>query len=264
MLDLELLEELYRKYSHREQVFPDPVGFLYDYPEAKDREIVGLIASSLAYGRVAQIHKSVASVLEKMLPSPRSYLEKSTNKKLFDNFKGFKHRFTTDYELSLMLIAIKSLLEEHGSLQKYFLAGLQPDDGNVLSAMCHFSQGLMKYSDFDKNSLLPCPTRGSACKRLNLYLRWLGRSDAVDPGGWEEVGASKLLMPVDTHIYRFGLAFRLTDRKSADMKTTLEITDGFKKISPEDPVRYDFTLTKASILKEPYVVKQLKKKGLLP
>jgi uncharacterized protein (TIGR02757 family) len=258
LISKDQLEKLYNKYSHKKYVYPDPVGFLYNYEHPEDREIAGLIASSLAYGRVAQIHKSVSAILDKMNTSPSSYIQKKTKTRLFEDFKGFKHRFTTDYELSLLLCSIKDIYQSCGSLQQFFLKGLKDDDETIIPAVCQFSQGLIENSKNFKNSLMPCPSKGSACKRLNLYLRWMVRNDNIDPGGWDQVPASKLIMPVDTHIYRFAIATRMTGRKNADMKTALEITAGFKKYSPEDPVKYDFAITRGSILNEKVIIEILK------
>lgn len=246
----EQLEELYLKYSSREYVYPDPVGFLYDFEDIKNREIAALVASSLAYGRVAQINKSVASVLEKMRPSVYQFISNASRKTLFDTFKGFKHRFTTDEEFSLLLYAIKLLIEEHGSLEKAFLSGLKAEDENVFPALKHFSAKLMCTCNICRNSLIPLPEKGSACKRQNLFLRWLVRKDNIDPGGWDNVSKSLLIMPIDTHIHRVSSNFGFTKRKNADMKAAVEITSAFKQLNPEDPVKYDFALTRSSILND--------------
>ncbi len=99
----------------------------------------------------------------------------------------------------------------------------------------------------DMTMLLPSPGKGSACKRLNLFLRWMVRSDDVDPGGWSGVDAGKLIVPLDTHMHRMGLEVGLTRRKQADMQAALEVTRAFRTIAPEDPVRYDFALTRLGI-----------------
>jgi len=98
-----------------------------------------------------------------------------------------------------------------------------------------------------ENSLLPCPEKGSACKRYHLYLRWMVRKDAVDPGGWDGISASKLIVPLDVHMHRICMGLGLTSRAQADLKTALEVTQRFRAIVPEDPVRYDFALTRTGI-----------------
>jgi len=246
----EKLDGLYAQYNHRRYVHPDPLEFLYDYPDSLDREIVGLIASSLAYGRVAQILKSVSAILEKMQPSPRAFIMGSSAKKLQSAFSGFKHRFTTGVEIAAMLFKTGELIEQYGSLNKCFIEGFNGDDETIIPGLSVFAKRFNSGNNDSKNSLMPDPDRGSACKRLNLFLRWMVREDDVDPGGWNGIPASKLVIPVDTHMYRICSSLDMTCRRQADMQTAIEITDYFREISPDDPVRYDFAITRLGIRKD--------------
>lgn len=243
----EKLDELYGLYNRKKFAYPDPIQFLYDYPELRDREVIGLIASSLAYGRVNQILKSVSTVLEQMNHSPFSFLENASLKQLRDTFSDFKHRFTTGDELASMLWGAKLMIERYGSLYECFLADLKGDQETVLPALSAFVKRLIGVIPGDQNSLLASPDKGSACKRLNLFLRWMVRQDRVDPGGWSKVPLSKLIIPLDTHMHRICLLLNLTGRKQADMRTAMDITHAFRKMAPEDPVRYDFALTRLGI-----------------
>jgi len=240
------LEELYEKYNRREFVHPDPLEFLFDYDEAADREIVALVASSLAYGRVAQILKSISRVLERM-PSPREFLEKASHAALKKTFKGFKHRFTTGGEIAALLYGAGKAIGAYGSLHECFTAAVGSDSKNIFSALSVFTKELISPAGCGYNSLLPRPDAGSACKRLNLFLRWMVRRDGVDPGGWDRVSPSMLVVPLDTHMHRIGRALGLTKRKQAGMKTAIEITEALGKINPDDPVKYDFALTRLGI-----------------
>jgi len=241
------LEELYNQYNRREFVHPDPLEFLYHYDDIKDREIVGLIASSLAYGRVAQILKSVSSILEKMGKLPYDFLMLKNEYQIRSTFHNFKHRFTTGNDLSNLLMAIKKTLDEYGSIQNVFKFLIDPNDQNIIPAISGFVYHLNNLTESSDLKLLPSPEKGSACKRLNLYLRWMIRKDAVDPGGWDDISAEKLLIPLDTHMYKIGTAFGFSNRKQANLKTAIEITSGFKKFTPQDPTKYDFALTRFGI-----------------
>ena len=241
------LESLYDFYNSRKWVHPDPLEFLYNYSDSRDIEVAGLIASALAYGRVAQILKSVSGVLEKMGSSPCDFLMSVAPSSLRRIYSGFKHRFTTGDELARMLIGARSVIKQYGSLYNCFLAGFSDQDDTVLNGLSFLVNELGKKSKGKKNSLLALPTKGSACKRWNLYLRWMVREDRVDPGGWAGISPSRLIIPLDTHMHRICLLMGLTERKNADMRTALEITDAFKKIEPQDPVRYDFALTRLGI-----------------
>lgn len=243
------LDDLYARYNRRDMVHPDPLEFLAAYPDPRDREIVALVASSLAYGRVEQILKSVAVVLDRM-DSPARFLGRSSGPTLRRTFRDFKHRFTTGEELAALLIGVRRVTDRHGSLLACFQAGLRDSDPTVLLALSAFVAELSEPSGGACGSLLASPADGSACKRLNLFLRWLVRRDEVDPGGWETVKASRLILPLDTHLYRICRALGFTDRNSADMRTALEITDAFRAVSPDDPVRYDFALSRLGIRKD--------------
>lgn len=244
------LETLYKKYNRCEFVHPDPLEFLYKYPKAREREIVGLIASSLAYGRVAQILKSVSNVLGKMGSSPYEYLKKKSDKEITKDFSDFKHRFTTGCDKAGLLIGMKRVIKKHGSLEGCFRAGYEKDDETFMPALSFFVGELSRCAGCARLNLLPPPELGSACKRLNLYLRWMVRKDEVDPGGWEDLPSSKLIVPLDTHMYKIGKRFNFTKRKQADLKTAMEITRGFANILPKDPVKYDFALTRFGIRSE--------------
>jgi uncharacterized protein (TIGR02757 family) len=240
------LSRLYATYNRREFVHPDPLELLYDYSDLPDRELVGLIASALAYGGVRQILKSVRSVLERM-ESPRQFLLRATRESLLAEFGSFKHRFTTGEELAIMLFGMKRVIERYGSLESCFLEGLSKEDETILPALTEFVREVSAVFQGRPRSLLPSPTKGSACKRLNLFLRWMVRRDDVDPGGWDHVPASKLIVPVDVHMHRISLRLGLTARKQANLRTACEVTAAFRVIEPNDPVRYDFALTRLGI-----------------
>ncbi len=246
-IDKDILEKLYLKYNRCEFVPTDPVQFLWNYDDPQDREIVGLISSSLAYGRVAQILKSVSSVLEKM-PGPARFLRNAALGSLERAFDGFKHRFTTGKGLAAMLYGAKLAIEKYGSLNHCFLASLSDSDEAILPALEGFVRELSADEMIGPNYLLPLPSRGSACKRSNLFLRWMVREDEIDPGCWRGVSTMKLIIPLDTHMAGICRALGITERKQADMKTAIEITDFFRDVNPEDPVRYDFALTRLGIL----------------
>ena len=238
----ERLEELYRKYNRRDCIHPDPLEFVLNYDDQSDREMVALIASSLAYGRVEQILRSVSSVLDAM-GRPSEFLAESDADSLGRQFGSFRHRFTTGDELVSFLLGIRGAIDKYGSLKGCFVAGYSLDDRDIFPALCNFVDSIRGQDD-NRNSLLPSPQRGSACKRLNLFLKWMVRQDNIDPGGWSGINKSKLIIPLDTHMYRIGVAIGMTERKSTDLKTAREITDGFKAIEPSDPTKYDFALTR--------------------
>ena len=250
-IDRGTLENLYSKLNRREFVHPDPLELVYLYDDPDDREIVGLIASTLAYGRVKQILKSASNALDRMGSHPAAFVRDSSPDSLRRAFAGFKHRFTTGDDLCQMLDGVRVAVDRHGTLGGFFSTLLRPEDETVVPALTSFvgaiADASCTASGVEGACPLPDPERGSACKRLHLFLRWMVRSDDVDPGGWDTVPASKLIVPLDTHMHRLSLLLGLTDRKQAHGRTALEVTSAFRSFSPDDPVKYDFALTRLGI-----------------
>lgn len=253
----ETIDYIFKFYHHRRFVHPDPLEFLYAYPELRDRELVGLIASSLAYGRITLILRNISIVLDRLEHAPCEFLLNTSPERLFSLFADFRHRFTTGADIVLMLLGAKQMIMTYGSLYHGFLESLHHAEDTVLPALSVFVKKLNTFMPCNRKHLLPCPDKGSACKRMNLFLRWMVRKDSVDPGGWSEVPRSKLIVPLDTHMHRIGCMLRLTTRKQADMRTAMEITHAFRKITPEDPVRYDFALTRLGIRKDVDLLSQM-------
>ena len=241
------LERLYRTFNRREYVDPDPVGFLYGFDDLRDREVVGIVAASLAYGRVRQILASVARAIHPLGPSPAEYLAVTAPAALLEALDGFKHRFTTGEEVAALLLAVRGIQERSGSVGERFATLMNVSDDTVVPALGRLVGELRCGSFCDMRSVLPVPERGSACKRLHLFLRWMVRSDEVDPGGWDAISPSKLVVPLDTHMHRIARAFGFTDRAQPNLGTALEITDALRRFCPEDPVKYDFAITRLGI-----------------
>lgn len=247
------LEAIYDKYHRPEFRGTDPIDVLENYPQPADREIVGLVAASLAYGNVKAILSGVRDVLSRLGGSPHRYLLDHTPAPIAKDFHGFRYRVTAGSEMAGLLIGTKRLIEEHGTLNACFVGHLSPDDRDVVPALGGFVRELCTASGRDLYHLLPHPERGSACKRLMLYLRWMVRRDAIDPGGWSGVHPSQLVIPLDTHMHRMALRLRLTRRRQPNLATAVEVTDSLRRFAPDDPLRYDFALTRPGILKISFV-----------
>ncbi|MGM0452202.1 MAG: TIGR02757 family protein [Thermodesulfobacteriota bacterium] len=245
------LEALYASYNQRCYVSPDPLEVLYHYPDIRDREIMAFIAAALAYGNVGQILNSIGRVRAIMGAAPLDYVVYGKPSDFTVDFTGFKHRFAAGGHMAAMLVGLKCLITEHGSLQNAFAASFSASDSTCLPALDAFVTKLRNAcAQPDPGHLIALPRKGSACKRLLLFLRWMVRNDAVDPGGWEKCPAEKLVVPLDTHMFRVCRTLNLTRRKQPNMKTALEITTGFARIMPADPVRYDFVLTRQGIRRD--------------
>ena len=244
----ELLEKIYSYYTHPQYISPDPLQMLFNYRERRDIEVVVLISASFAYGRVAAILSTLNFIFEVLMPAPCKYLLKSSKEELAEKFAGFKYRFTTDTELVDMLYAIKCILEKFDTLENCFLSVLEPSEPDYSSAMKRFSALIYEYGAFSgKSSLIPMPQLSSASKRLAMFLRWMIRHDEVDLGLWDRCNPKALIVPLDTHMHSVAKRLGFTKSKTGSMRTAQEITHGFALFSPEDPVKYDFALTRSGI-----------------
>ena len=248
------LDRLYATYNRFDSIAPDPLQFVYQYASREDREVVGFLSAVLAYGRVAQIQKSVTNLLARLTASPYGFvrqLNASDQKAL----ASFTHRFNTGPDIYYVLLAIKHLLNECGSLEQAFLAGYDEQQPNVIPALACFRDRLMSYIEPRHRQsgvryLLVDPQKGSPCKRLNLFLRWMVRSDEVDTGLWTQVDPSKLVVPMDVHMSRLCRLIGFHDKSQMSLNTALQVTMRFAEICPEDPVRYDFALSRVGILEQ--------------
>lgn len=236
-------DALYRRYNRKGLVHPDPLEFLSRWKDVREREVGALLAACFAYGNVKAILKNL-NFLFSVMPSPRAYVLAATPKQVKKDFKNFKYRFTTAEELARFIFCIQKVLKQYGTLEACFLSGLTPADTSAETALKHFARQLRKGGPIA--TLVPDPDKGSALKRLNLFLRWLVRTDNVDPGGWH-VPARLLIVPLDVHMHRCARALGLTKRNSADMKTALDITRSLARFCPQDPVKYDFCITRFGI-----------------
>lgn len=245
----DILQELFAIYHHRRYVQPDPLQVLYDYDDPADREVATVVAAALAYGRVPQILTSVGRVLAMLGPAPARYLADHRHAQLERSLRDFKHRFNTGAEVAALLDGVRKVARRHGSLGRCIEKAYRSDHETLLPALVALAQELHDASGLPWNHLLTDPSRGSAAKRLNLMLRWLVRRDDVDPGGWN-LPPGKLVVPLDTHMHRLGLSMGATTRRAADARTALELTSFFRKVDAEDPVRFDFCLTRLAMRNE--------------
>jgi uncharacterized protein (TIGR02757 family) len=243
-----VLEDLYATYSHREFIPPDPLQWVYRYKTKADREIVAFFASALAYGRVEQINKSLERLFAIFGKNPDDYVLNFSNRRRKD-FDAFKHRFNTGNDMADLILILQKVLRQDGSIEKFFLKGYSQTDENIIPALTAFCSSLTK----NQNSkglqyLLVNPASGSVCKRLNMFLRWMVRNDEVDTGLWKGIDKKKLITPVDVHIGRLTRILGFHNRKNLNLQAAKEITAGFAELSPDDPVKYDFALSRIGIV----------------
>lgn len=251
----DILERLYAKYNHRSLIKPDPLQFIYNYSDRKDMEIAGLLSANLAYGRVEQIQNSLTRLFGLIGESPYK-LVMHFNDGGREKLQGFKHRFNTGNDIADLLDLLKIILKEYGGIEQYFLQGFDDSHENVIPALSAFCDSLLKIHSSEHKGkinrgleyLLVSPSRGSACKRMNLYLRWMIRSDEVDAGIWNSIDKSKLIVPIDVHMGRLCRFLGFHSNNTISLKTAIQVTKHFAEIEPSDPAKYDFALSRIGIV----------------
>jgi uncharacterized protein (TIGR02757 family) len=245
------LEHIYAECNRPERLCRDPLAIVKRYAGAADREIAALLCSTLAFGSVDLILRACEAALAPLGPHPAAALSAMGEAELAGAWGDFQYRFCFPEDMICLLRGMKRALGECGSLEDLFLRG---DKGGqtVVGAVGSFVRALKSLGAEGARSiranLLPDPERGSACKRLFLFLRWLVREDSVDPGGWTRVERSRLVAPLDLHMTlvcseRLGFL----DSPKADLASALRATAAFRLYAPEDPVKYDFALTRPGI-----------------
>lgn len=239
------LDRLYCENNRPGCISPDPLQFVYRCEREQDREITAFLAALFAYGRVAQINKTVSALLAVMDRQPHAYIAHTPDHRIAADFSQMQYRFTRPGHVIALIRGIRRVILDYSSLENCFLTGYADHHETVIPALTRFMEKITCFGPI--THLCADPTKKSACKRNHLFLRWMVRKDAVDPGLWKGVCPSKLIVPVDTHMFRIGTLLGFTRRKSADLVTALDITRGFKAFCPEDPVRYDFALTRFGI-----------------
>jgi uncharacterized protein (TIGR02757 family) len=228
----------------------DPVGVVHRYPNAEDRELVALLASSLAFGNVKAMRAKIEDALDRLGPDVARVCDDPPRVSAL--LRGWKHRIYKDDDLRRLLVGARAVQRAEGSLGAALARDLAKNEDDLKAALGDFTDRIRKAGRLAKKGgagqLLADPRKGSAAKRLHLLLRWMVRpDDGVDLGMWP-VDPARLLIPVDTHIHRLGRNLGLTRRRDVSWKTAEEITAALRRFDPSDPVKFDFSLCHLGML----------------
>ena len=246
------LDELYRSFDHVTSA-TDPVHIVRRYRSPADREVVGFCAAALAFGRVASVLQSIESLLAVMGPEPARFVRRFNPDRERSRLEPLVHRWISGRDLIALLIILRRMLDEAGSIEAFFVQDDDNESPHVGPALDAFSTRALA-TDLREaygrrvprqrgvSYFFPRPSAGSACKRLNLFLRWMVRRDEIDLGVWSKVSPARLIVPLDTHVIRLGRCLKLTRYTSPGWKMALNITNALRAFDSHDPVRFDFAL----------------------
>jgi uncharacterized protein (TIGR02757 family) len=230
----------------------DPIQIVRRWGAPADREVVGFLASALAFGRVSSVLQSIERVLALMGAEPAAYVRGFDPARDGAAFAGLVHRWTRGPDLVALVWIMRQMIDRSGSIEGFFIEGYDAHAPDVASALDSFSTRALAldvraaYGRVPRRPgvcyFFPRPSAGSGCKRLNLFLRWMVRRDALDLGVWTRVPPAALMVPLDTHVIRVGKCLGLTRRVSPGWPMVRDITASLRQLDPADPVKYDFSL----------------------
>lgn len=247
------LEYLYSTFDFENRIWFDPIRFPHNYQKREDIEVAALIASAFAYGRVESFSPVIEEVLKRMGQSPYEFLLNLKLKKLRKHLHGVRYRFSSEDDIIAFLYVLSEILKRYSTLERAFTHSfIRPHVSTAITGFVELATSIkiplsLKISRGFYH-FFPSPERGSACKRLALYLRWMVRDRDIDFGIWKEIAPSELVIPLDTHIARISRCLGLTTRKSTDWKMAVEITENLKRLDHADPLKYDFALCHQGII----------------
>jgi len=237
------LERLYAQWHQFSYVGTDPLSLVWQVPP-EDREAAALLASSLALGRADLAAQAARELIEAVGGPLHQRLQDPPLSGWASRLNGLRYRFFSETLLANFLDSVGSVLQEWGTLQRAWSSSGH-SGWEALDAFC----GLF-HQKGDVGILVPRAQTKSAAKRINLFLRWMVRHDEVDPGGWNVLRPADLWMPVDTHVLQWARQEDLTQRRAADRTTCREITERLREIAPNDPLRFDFSITREGMDKK--------------
>jgi uncharacterized protein (TIGR02757 family) len=245
------LDRLYQGFNHANAA-TDPIQMVRRYDRPDDREVVGFCAAALAFGRVSSVLQSIDRLLAIMGREPAAYVRAFNPTRQKAAFANLVHRWTRGPDFVALLWVIKQMIDRSGSIEGFFVESHDQSAPDITAALDSFSTRAMAldlkaaYGRVPRHPAVcyffPRPSAGSGCKRLNLFLRWMVRHDALDLGVWSRVTPAQLVVPLDTHVIRVGRCLRLTRYTSPGWKMARDITAALSRLDPDDPVKYDFAL----------------------
>ncbi len=248
-----VLDRFYKEYELKDRIIYDPVDFPHRYKKPEDIEVAGFIASCFAYGRVDLFKPVVERMLSLTEGSPYAFFSSFDIRKQSSLFNDIKYRMNKTSDIFGFFHLLSLMLTKYHTIGEFFKYHYKNSDESIVPVLSKFVNAFYRGDTtnvygkqiypFGLKQLLPSPDKGSTCKRANMFLRWMVRyGDAVDFGLWRFIPRNKLIIPLDTHISRIARHLLLTERKTTDLKTAIEITDNLKLLDSDDPVKYDFAL----------------------
>ncbi|XWN35034.1 MAG: TIGR02757 family protein [Roseivirga sp.] len=241
----DFLDEKVAQYNQAVFIQEDPILIPHGYQKRQDIEIAGFWAATLAWGQRKVIISKCQTLLGMMDHAPYDFVRNHQPQDL-QPLLQFKHRTFNATDLCYFMHFLQRYYQQHDSLEEAFWAGMGPGDTSVENGLRHFHRLFFSGEDAPERTRkhVATPERQSACKRLNMFLRWMVRKDSqgVDFGLWQKIQPYQLVCPCDVHVGRVARKLGLLQRPYTDWQAALELTQSLQHLCPHDPVQYDFAL----------------------
>ncbi len=239
------LDALADRYEREAFIGDDPISIPHGFESPADREVAGLFAAVLAWGRRNIMLAKLADLMDRMDYAPAQFVRSFSASRDAERLDGFKHRTFTSGDAVSLTLALQAVLQKHGSIEALVAAHLPPASphiGPALQGLSHTLLTIVPGTPVRLRKHLARPETGSACKRLSMYMRWMVRPGPVDFGLWRSVAPSQLLLPLDVHTGRQARRLGLLSRSYDDWRAALELSAACRAMDPADPCRYDYAL----------------------
>lgn len=249
----EFLDLKATQYESPDFIKDDPVFIPHLFTKKQDIEIAGFFAATLAWGQRVTIIANCKKLMSWMDNAPHDFLLHHSEPERI-RFMGFVHRTFNDTDLLYFIEFLSWFYKSHSSLEEAFIQGMKEGDENTENALIGFNRLFFSLPDSPPRTIkhIATPEKKSACKRLNMYLRWMVRDSkkGVDFGIWKKIKPSQLVCPLDVHVQRVAIGLGILNRKQSDWQAALELTAALKQMDSEDPVKYDYALFGLGVLEK--------------
>ena len=236
------LDEKVELYNKPDFIKDDPISIPHSFSAKEDIEISGFLAATISFGNRKAILKSANKMMNLLDNSPYDFIMNHTEKDL-ETFDGFVHRFFNAEHFKYFVKALKNVYENHGGLEEFFNKYSDDSPQKSIHELRNIFLSIPNHPDRIQSHVSD-PLKGSAAKRINMYLRWMVRKDncGVDLGIWDKISPSILSCPLDVHSGNVARKLGILNRKQDNAKAVKELDDSLRKLDPNDPVKYDFAL----------------------